>query len=115
LPGHRQRVARGRRDRTRLRGCAVARLTATPGLSQAVATGAITRRTRSRDRPELEHAHPPAPGRQLPRYDEELLPGSSRALLRGVGHVPSLEQPDRVATMIRDFVDRHRVTGRATD
>jgi pimeloyl-ACP methyl ester carboxylesterase len=48
------------------------------------------------------------------RYDEELPPGIARALLRGVGHVPSLAQPERVATMIRDFVDRHRVTGRAT-
>jgi pimeloyl-ACP methyl ester carboxylesterase len=42
-----------------------------------------------------------------PRFRAEI-PGVQFTVLEGVGHVPTWDQPQLVASLIRDFADRHR-------
>jgi 3-oxoadipate enol-lactonase len=39
-----------------------------------------------------------------------LIPGSRFEIIRGAGHIPSVEQPDALAALIRDFAASGSVT-----
>ena len=41
------------------------------------------------------------------RFVEELPPDADRIVMHGVGHVPMLEDPERIATLIAEHIDAH--------